>query len=50
MFNAHYFGPAYFAPRYFPEVGGVYTGPGVPGTVSVRVTVTKSIASKGATL
>jgi hypothetical protein len=37
MFNAHYFPAAFFAPRYFPEIGGVFTAP-VPGSAKATVT------------
>lgn len=47
MFNARYFAAAFFAPRYFPEVGGVYSGPGIPGRAAIVITGAKR-GSKGA--
>lgn len=45
MFLSRYFAPVFFAPRYFAELGGVYTGPGVPGRTSVKITG-QSLAAK----
>lgn len=45
MFPGRYFAARAFAPRYFPKLGGVYTGAGVPGRTSVTITGSRRAAN-----
>jgi hypothetical protein len=49
MFNTRFFPASYFAPRYFPELGGVYTGTGQPGHARASVTGAKRAANREVT-
>ncbi len=49
MFNARFFAARHFAPRYFPEVGGVFVGTGNPGRAAVTITGAKMGAKKETT-